>query len=107
MTVVNQKRNMKDRDSSLQEADHHAKMLASTASLMTILQAKNTTVGIDAICSRRGPDLDYRRNSLLHTWITYYTELPMKVLITPHHLENRYYTLLPIAITGNHLTPVA
>jgi len=46
----------------------------------------------------------YSRNSLLHTWITYYTELPMKVPITPHHLENRYYTPPPIAITGNHKT---
>jgi len=46
----------------------------------------------------------YSRNSLLHTWIIYYTELPMKVPITPHHLENRYYAPPPIAITGNHLT---
>jgi len=46
----------------------------------------------------------YSRNSLLHTWITYYTELPMKVPITHHHLENRYYTPPPIAITGNRLT---
>jgi len=29
----------------------------------------------------------------------------MKVPITPHHLENRYYAPPPIAITGNHLTP--
>jgi len=33
------------------------------------------------------------------------TELPIKVPITPHHLENRYYAPPPIAITGNHLTP--
>jgi len=47
----------------------------------------------------------YSRNSLLHTWITYYTELPMKVPITHHHLENRYYAPPPIAMIGNHLTP--
>jgi len=46
----------------------------------------------------------YSRNSLLHTWIAYYTELPMKVPTTPHHLENRYYVPPPIAITGNRLT---
>jgi len=46
----------------------------------------------------------YSRKSLLHTWITYYTELPMKVPITPHRLENRYYAPPPIAITGNRLT---
>jgi len=28
----------------------------------------------------------------------------MKVPITPHHLENRYYAPPPIAMTGNHLT---
>jgi len=28
----------------------------------------------------------------------------MKVPITPHHFENRYYAPPPIAITGNHLT---
>jgi len=49
----------------------------------------------------------YSINSLLHTWITYYTDLPMKVPITPHHLENRYYAPPPIAITGNHLTCIA
>ena len=43
----------------------------------------------------------YSRNSLLHTWITYYTELPMKV----HRLENPYNAPPPIAITGNRLTP--
>jgi len=47
---------MKDRDSCKQDADHHAKRLTSTAWLMTILQAKNTTVGIVATCSRRGSD---------------------------------------------------
>ena len=30
----------------------------------------------------------------------------MKVPITPHHLENRYYAPPPIAITGNRLTLV-
>jgi len=30
--------------------------------------------------------------------------LPIKVPITSHHLENRYYAPPPIAITGNHLT---
>ena len=50
--------------------------------------------------------LSYSRKSLLHTWITYYTELPMKVPITPHRLENRYYATPPIAITGNRLTRV-
>ena len=25
-----------------------------------------------------------------HTWITYYTELPLQVPITPHHLDNGY-----------------
>jgi len=29
----------------------------------------------------------------------------MKVPITPHRLENRYYAPPPIAITGNRLTP--
>ena len=48
----------------------------------------------------------YSRNSLLHTWITYYTELPMKVPITLHRLENSYNAPPPIAITGNRLTPV-
>jgi len=47
-----------ERDSSKHEAAHHAKMLQSTAWLMTILQAKNTTVGIVATCSRRDPDLE-------------------------------------------------
>ena len=46
----------------------------------------------------------YSRNSLLHTWITYYTELPMKVPITLHRLENPYNSPPPIAITGNRLT---
>jgi len=96
MTVVNQKRNIKDRDSSKQEADHHAKNLPSTAWLMTILQAKNTTVGIVAICSRRGPDLEPSTAE-----ITYYTH---GLLIT----QNRQwkYLLRPtawnLAITHHH-----
>jgi len=48
----------------------------------------------------------YSRNSLLHTLITYYTQLPMKVPITPHRLENCYYAPPPITITGNRLTPL-
>jgi len=28
----------------------------------------------------------------------------VKVPITPHHIENRYYAPPPFAITGNHLT---
>ena len=47
-----------ERDSSKHEAVHHAKMLQSTAWLMTILHAKNITVGIVASCSRRGLDLE-------------------------------------------------
>jgi len=46
----------------------------------------------------------YSRNSLLHTWIPYYTELPMKVPITLHRLENPFKAPPPIAITGNRLT---
>jgi len=55
----------------------------------------------------RSRALYYSRNSLLHTWITYYTELPMEVPITPHRLENRYYAPPPITITGNCLTRAA
>jgi len=47
-----------ERDSSKHEADYHAKMLTSTAWLMTILEVNHTTVGIVATCSRRGPDLE-------------------------------------------------
>jgi len=47
-----------EQDSSKYEADYHAKMLTSTAWLMTILEVKHTTVGIVATCSRRGPDLE-------------------------------------------------
>ena len=43
---------------------------------------------------------------ILHTWITYYTELPMKVPITLHRLENPYNAPPPIAITGNRLTRI-
>jgi len=97
MTVVNQKRNMKDRDSSKQEADHHAKKIPRTAWLMTILQAKNTTVGIVATCGRRGPDLE----TSITTEIAYYTHRSLitqncqwkylsrptasKIVITHHH----------------------
>jgi len=42
-------------------------------------------------------------NSLLHT--CYYTELPMKVLITPHHLEFSYYGPPPIVITLGRPSP--
>jgi len=37
-------------------------------------------------------------NSLLHTWNSYYTEPPVKVPITPHHLEYSYYGPPPIVI---------
>ena len=47
-----------ERDSSKYEAEYHAKILPSTARLMTILEVKHTTVGIVATCSRRGPDLE-------------------------------------------------
>ena len=97
MTVVNQTRNMKDCDSSKQEADHHAKNLPRTAWLMTILQAKNTTVGIFATCSRRGPDL----KSSITAEITYYTHGSLitqncqwKYLLRP--------TASKIAITHHH-----
>jgi len=40
----------------------------------------------------------YSINSLLHTWNCYYTELPMKIPITPHNLEYRYYAPPPIII---------
>jgi len=40
----------------------------------------------------------YSINSLLHTWNSYYTEPPMKVPITPHHLKYRYYATPPIII---------
>ena len=59
-----------NRDSSKQEADHHAKILPSTAWLMTILQSKNTTVGIVATCSRRGPHLEL----FITAEIAYYTQ---------------------------------
>jgi hypothetical protein len=97
MTVVNQKRNMKDRDSSKQEADHHAKNLPRTAWLMTILQAKNTTVGIVATCSRRGPDLEpsitaeiayYTHGSLITQncqWKYLLRPTTSKIAITHHH----------------------
>jgi len=97
MTVVNQKRNMKDRDNSKQEADHHAKHLPRTAWLMTILQTKNTTVGIVATCSHRGPDLE----PSITAEITYYTHGSLitqncqwKYLLRP--------TTSKIAITHHH-----
>ena len=58
-----------ERDCSKHEADHDAKMLQSTAWLMTILQAKNITVGIVASWSRRGPDLE----PFIPGEISYYT----------------------------------
>jgi len=88
---------MKDRDSSKQEADHHAKNLPRTAWLMIILQAKNTTVGIVATCSRRGPDLEpsitaekayYTHGSLItqNCWWKYLLRpTTSKIAITHHH----------------------
>jgi len=88
---------MKDRDRSKQEADHHAKMLPSTAWLMTILQAKNTTVGIVATCSCRGPDLEpsitaeiayYTHGSLITQncqWKYLLRPTTSKSAITHHH----------------------
>jgi len=92
---------MKDRDSSKQEiinqADHHAKNLPSTVWLMTILQAKNTTVGIVATCSRRGPDLEpsitaeidyYTHGSLIMQkcqWKYLLRPTTSKIAITHHH----------------------
>ena len=58
-------------------------------------------------CQPRGPRsraFYYSTNSLLYTWITYYTEPSMKVPITLHRLENPYNAPPPIAITGNSLT---
>jgi len=60
---------------------------------MTILQAKNTTVCTVATCSRRGPDLEPSITAEIACnthGASYNIELPMKVPITPHHLENRY-----------------
>ena len=97
MTVVNQKRNMKDRDSSKQEADHHAKIIPRTAWLLTILQAKNQTVGIVATCSRRGSDLEpsitaemayYTHGSLITQncqWKYLLRPTASKIAIMPHH----------------------
>ena len=48
-----------------------------------------------------------RRNSLLHTWNTCYTEPPMKVFITDHHLKNCYWAPPPNAIAGNYLTRIS
>jgi len=97
MTVENQKRIIKDRDSSKQEAGHHAKMLPSTAWLMKIFQAKNTTVGIVATCSRRAPDLE----PSITAEIAYYTHGSLitqicqwKYLLRP--------TISKIAITHHH-----
>ena len=44
------------------------------------------------------------RNSLLNTWNRYYTEPPIKVPVTHHHLKNRYYAPPQNTITGNYLT---
>jgi len=97
MTVVNQKRNMNNRDNSKQEADHHAKMLPSTAWLMTIFQSKNTTVGIVATCSHRVPDLEpsiraeiayYTHGSLITQncqWKYLLRPTTSKIAITHHH----------------------
>jgi len=112
MTVVNQKRNVKDRDSSKQKADHHAKMSPSTGWLMTILQTKNTTVGIVATCSRRGPDLEpsisaeiayYTHGSLITQncrWKYLLRPTTSKIAITHHH------QLLLQETTGPHWLPV-
>jgi len=56
-------------DSSKHEADHDVKMLQSIAWLMTILWAKNITVGIVSSWSCRGPDLE----SSIPGEIAYYT----------------------------------
>jgi len=84
---------MKDRDSGKKEVDHHAKMLPSTAWLKTILQAKNTTVGMIATCSRWSPDLEpsitaeiayTHMDRLLHRTAnesTYYAPPPRKRLL--------------------------
>ena len=88
---------MKDRDSSKQEADHHAKNLLRTAWLMTILQAQNITVGIVATCNRRGPDLEpsitaeiayYTHGSLITQncqWKYLLRPTTSKIAITQHH----------------------
>ena len=84
-------------DSIEHEADHHAKMLPSTAWLMTILQAKTIMVGIDASCSCRGPDLE----PSITAEISYYTH---KTVIT----QNRRWkyllrsTISKIAIRHHH-----
>ena len=88
---------MQDRDSSKQEADHHAKNLPSTAWWMTILQAQNTAVGIVATCSRRGLDLEpsitaeiaYYAHELLITqnrqWKYLLRPTASKIATTHHH----------------------
>ena len=47
-----------ERDSSKHQAENDAKMLQSTAYLMTIFHAKNIRVGIIASWSCRVPDLE-------------------------------------------------
>ena len=110
MTVVNQK-SVKDRDNSKQEADHHAKNLSRTAWLMTILQAKNTTVGIVANCSRRGPDLEpsitagkayYTHGSLITQncqWKYLLRPTASKIAITHHHQLLLQETAWPLVHT--------
>jgi len=116
MTVVNQKRNMKDRDSSKKEADHHVKKLPRTAWLMTILQAKNTTVGIVATCSRRGQDLKpsitaeiayYTHGSLITQncqWKYLLRPTASKIAIMHHQQLLLQETAWPCSIYSNYNT---
>ena len=73
---------------------------------MTIVQAKNITVGIVTTCSRRGPDLEpsitaeiayYTHDHLLHRTAneSTYCAPPPPIF---------YYAPPPIAIKGNRLT---
>jgi len=103
---------MKDCDSSKQEADHYAKNLPITAWLMTIFQAKNTTVGIVATCSRRGPDIDpyitaeiaYYTHGLLITqncqWKYLLRPTASKIAITHHHQLLLQETAWPTGLSG-------
>jgi len=105
MAVVNQKRNMIDHDSSKQEADHHAKNLPRTVWLMTILQAKNITVGIVATCSRRGPDLEPfpppRKSLLCPTTNCYYRKPPDPAHTHAH--QHTYTCTLPFSLSPAHV----
>jgi len=109
---------MKDSDSSKQEADHHAKNLPRTAWLMTIVQAKNTTVGNIATYSRRGSDLEpsitaekdyYTHESLITQnchWKNLLRPTASKIAVTHHHQLLLQETAWPTSLYPLPETPI-